>query len=77
MALRLRYLVVIRVCGWLALLGRGQVSKDEEIMVLRREVSVLRRQVTLQRELATVADHPVRVCGAWSPRSDKSLSGVP
>lgn len=42
MALRLLYLIVIRVFGWLALLGRGQASKDAEIMVLRHEVLVLR-----------------------------------
>jgi hypothetical protein len=35
MALRLLYLIVTRVFGWLALLGRGQASKDAEIMVLR------------------------------------------
>src|SRR6266487_2553763 len=45
MALRLLYLIVIRVFRWLALLGRGQEFKDAEIMVLRHEVSVLRRQV--------------------------------
>ena len=45
MALRLLDLIMIRVFGWLLLLGRGQASKNAEIMVLRHEVTVLRRQV--------------------------------
>jgi putative transposase len=42
---RLLYLILIRVFGWLLLLGRGQASKDAEIMMQRHEVTVLRRQV--------------------------------
>ena len=43
------YLIMIRVFGWLCLLGRSQPSKDAEIMVLRHEVMVLRRQVSRPR----------------------------
>ena len=38
-------MIMIRVFGWLVLLGRSQASKDAEIMVLRHEVTVLRRQL--------------------------------
>ena len=46
MSLRLLYLIMIRVFGWLVLLGGSEASKDAEIMVLRHEVALLRRQVT-------------------------------
>ncbi len=44
MSLRLAYLAVLRVLGWLALLARSDRAKDAETLLLRHQVAVLQRQ---------------------------------
>ena len=46
MSLRLLYLIFVRLCGWLVILGRSTASKDAELLVLRHENQVLHRQLS-------------------------------
>ena len=43
--IRLLYIFMVRVFGWLALLVRSDAAKDVEILVLRHEIAILHRQV--------------------------------
>jgi HTH-like domain len=42
-------LIMVRVFGWMVLLGQSRASKDAEVLALRHEVMVLRRQVARPR----------------------------
>jgi hypothetical protein len=46
---RLLYLILVRLCGWLALLPRSDNVKNTEILVLRHQIAVLQRQVRSPR----------------------------
>jgi hypothetical protein len=49
MALSILYMMLRRVLELLAVMSRGEISKDVEILVLHHEIAVLRRQVKRPR----------------------------
>jgi hypothetical protein len=72
MALRMLYLIFLRLIGLLLLLSRSEEAKDDELLALRHEKAVLRHQLAvLQRQIdrsrATAADRaflPTAPCTA-------------
>ena len=47
--MRIAYLAVLRVFGWLALLARPDRAKDAKTLLLRHQVAMLQRQVKVPR----------------------------
>lgn len=59
-ALRLVYLIFLRLVCWVALVVRSDASKDAEILVLRHQLAVLRRQVARRHPHGRIAPSSAR-----------------
>ena len=58
MSLHLLYLIFIRLCGWLVLLGRSPACKNAELLVLQHEVAVLQHQSAARLDWAITLCSP-------------------
>lgn len=74
MSLRLAYLAVLRVFGWLALLARSDRAKDAEILILPHQVD---RAGIHDRAVDGVADPEGRRDRPRSQTGGADLAGVP
>jgi len=74
-SIRLLYLLVVRVFGWLVLLGRSQACKDMEILVLRRRVARPRPDWADHAILAALG-RLLRRAGGQSPGDARNATGL-
>lgn len=60
MSIRLQYLIFVRLCSWLVLLGRSTASKNAELLMLRHEVAVQLHPPRPDHPVADLAQEQVK-----------------